>query len=101
MKVLFAVYDENDYLINTGFSLAEVGVAWHNSWFWQHRNKKVKLYRIPLESQDDVFKQEDDLFIREFENEIYTNDEIAKQQGVSVRTIYRNKAKLKRLGATK
>ena len=89
MKYLFALYDKDDNFINCGFSLKEVGVTYQNSWFKQHRNKKIKLYRIPLKPQKDIFEKEDEIFIEEFKFNCYTVEELAKIYHKSKRTIYR------------
>lgn len=93
MKTLFALYDKDDNFIDCGFSLAEIGIPNGTSWELQNTIKKRKLYRIPLEIQDDIFKAEDEAFIKEFEEKCYTSEEQAQKLGVSVRTIFRRKAK--------
>lgn len=97
MKVLYALYDGNDNFVNCGFSLEECGVKHCNSWFWQHTIKKWKLYRIPLEPVNDCFQMEDELFVKEFEDKCFTNEEQAKRDGISIRTLFRRKEKLKEL----
>ncbi len=89
MKVLFALYDKNDNFINCGFSLAEIGIPQGTSWFLQNTIKKHKLYRIPLEEQNDIFKEEDALFINEFEEQCCTYKERAERRGISLRTYFR------------
>ncbi len=98
MKVLFALYDKNDNFISCGFTLEEVGIKKTSSWDWQHRTKKCKLYRIPLAPQNDTFKAEDEAFIKEFEEQCYTNKEQAERLDVNIRTIFRHKAKAKLKG---
>ena len=95
MKTFFALYDKDDNFINCGFSLAEIGVKKTRSWFWQHTVKKVKLYKIPLAPQNDIFKETDELFIKEFADENFTAKEQAKIAGCTERTIFRRKAKLR------
>lgn len=95
MKVLFALYDKEDNFIKSGFSLKEIGITNMESFYRQRRHKKQTLFRIPLEPQDDIFKEEDEAFIKEFKGKCYTNEEIARMCGVNIRTIFRRKAKLK------
>ena len=95
MKVLFALYDKNDYLVKVGFSLKEIGFTGNVT---QSRRKKgnAKLYTIPLEPQEDIFKEEDEIFIQEEKDNVFTIKEIAKMQGVNERTIYRQRLKRSR-----
>lgn len=93
MKVLFALYDKNDNFINCGFSLAEIGINNNIAWRCYHKNKGRKLYKIPLETQNDIFEEEDKIFIKEEKYNAFTVKEIAEMVGVSERTMYR---KLKR-----
>lgn len=86
MKTLFAVYDSNDNFIKCSFSLLELGVS----------SLSRKLYRIPLDVQDDCFKEEDEAFLREFSDKAYTVKEQAKRKNVSERTIYRHKKRRRR-----
>lgn len=92
MKVLYALYDENDNYISSGFSLKEVGVKITRSWFWQHTVKKYRLYRLPLEVQNDCFKEEDEIFNNEFREEVYTNKELAQMAGLSLSGYNKRKA---------
>ena len=98
MKVLFALYDKDDNFINCGFSLKEIGIDNMQSWYLRRKSKWRKLYRIPLAPQNDIFKEEDEAFIKEFEQQCYTNEEHAQRLGVNVRTFYRLKAKKKLKG---
>ena len=95
MKVLYALYDKDDNFIDCGFSLKEIGINGMASWRFRHKTKWRKLYKIPIEAQNDIFKEEDEAFIKEFESQCYTNEEKAQRLGVSARTIYRRKAKKK------
>ncbi len=90
MKCLFALYDKDDNFIDCGFSLKSIGVKQGYSWHLQHARHKIKLFRIPLSPQNDIFKEEDEIFIKEEKLNVFTNKELAEMLGVSVRTIYRN-----------
>lgn len=68
MKVLFTLYDKEDNFIKSGFSLREIGLTDMESFCRQRRHKKQTLFRIPLEPQDDIFKEEDEAFIEEFKD---------------------------------
>ena len=93
MKIFFALYDENDNFINCGFSLKEIGLTTMQSFLRQHGRTKQRLYRIPLAPQNDIFKAEDEAFIKEFEEQCLTSEEQAERLGVAGRTIFRRKAK--------
>ena len=93
MKVLFALYDKDDRFITCGYSLAEVGVLQGSSCNMQRNKGNKKLYRIPLEPQDDVFKEEDYKFIEEEKDNVFEAKELAQMLGVSERTYFRRKAK--------
>lgn len=92
MKVLFALYDKDDRFVTCGFSLAEVGVLCGSSCNMQRNKGNKKLYRIPLEPQDDIFNEEDRIFIEEQGEKVFTNQELAELLKVDIRTIYRRKA---------
>lgn len=53
----------------------------------------MKICRIPLEIQDDVFQEEDKIFISEEQTNVFTGTELAKMLGVSRRTVWRRKKK--------
>mgnify|MGYP002772002403 FL=1 len=53
----------------------------------------MKICRIPLEIQDDVFQEEDKIFISEEQTNVFTGAELAKMLGVSRRTVWRRKKK--------
>lgn len=55
----------------------------------------MKIYRIPLEIQDDVFQEEDEIFISEEQTNVFTEAELAKMLGVSRRTVWRRKKEAK------
>lgn len=98
MKVLYALYDKDDNFIDCGFSLKEIGIDSDTAWRFCHKTSWRKLYKIPLEVQDDIFKEEDETFIKEFEQQVYTDEERAKMLGINIRTFYRRKAKEKLKG---
>lgn len=93
MKVLFAIYDKNDNFIDCGFSYKEMCLDSETGWRYLHRNKGCKIYQIPLEVQNDIFKEADEQFIKEFGEQCYTDEENAQMRGISIRTWFRRKAK--------
>lgn len=93
MKVLYAIYDKDDNFIDCGFSLEQLGINNSKTISWRYKSKYRKLYRIPLEKQDDIFLEEDEAFIEEFSRQVFTNVEYAKYLGISLKTFYRLKAK--------
>lgn len=95
MKILFALYDTDDNFINCGYSLKEIGLSYMQSYLRQHESTNQRLYRIPLEPQNDIFKAEDEAFLKEFKEECYTNKELAEILGISERTLNRRKLKEK------
>ena len=46
-----------------------------------------------LEPQDDIFKEEDELFLQEEGDNVYFDREIAEREKVTLRTIYRRRLK--------
>lgn len=82
-----------DNFIDCGFSLKEIGINGMTSWRFRHKSKWRKLYKISIEQQDDIFKEEDEIFIEEEGENCYTVKELAEINGVSIRTMFRRKAK--------
>lgn len=96
-RYMIAVYDEEDYLIDVGFNIKELLTCKKSSTFRSNligKRKKQKIYLIDLlENHNDCFCLEDKVFLKEFEEDFKTDNQRAKELGVSLRTYYRHKAK--------
>lgn len=97
MKTLYALYDENDRFIDCAFNLREMEIKPTNI-SWLKRGKKRKLVEIPLSITNDIFAQEDQDFLEFLGENAFSNKELAERQGVSIRTIFRQKQKLRLKG---
>lgn len=101
-RYLIAVYDKNDNFIDCATSLSELKFIQRQSVYSQISHKQffgerkfVNVYLIDcLEKHNDCFKEEDEIFLREFGRNPET---IAKNLGISRRTYYRwlQKGKIK------
>lgn len=100
-RYLIALYDENDNLIDVGCLPSQLKLYKNRPQsFYEQKSrgdslfKNCKVYLIDcLEKHDDIFKEEDEIFLKEY---METEDrimEIAKLCGVSRRTVYRWRAK--------
>lgn len=99
MKKFYAIYDKDDNFIDCGFTSTELGITANALWCKQRRNKQIgspKIFEIPLSPQNDIFKEEDEIFLLQEEENVYTKEELAKRQGINVRTWYRLKEKQKK-----
>lgn len=100
-RYLIALYDKNDYLIDVGAEPKELNFFRSRvSSFYEQVSRGDKRYRgckmffiDCKEKHEDVFKEEDELFLEEIENSKKGKDEklkeIAKKLGISKRTAYR------------
>lgn len=99
-RYLIALYDKNDYLIDVGVEPKELNIFRSRvSSFYEQVSRGDKRYRgckmffiDCKEKHEDVFKEEDELFLQEIENSKKGKDEklkeIAKKLGISKRTAY-------------
>ena len=108
-RYLIALYDKNDYLVDVGVQPKELNLFRRRvSSFYEkvsRGDKRYWGYKIFFieckEKHEDVFKEEDKLFLQEIENSKQGKDEkleeIAKKLGISKRTAYRwvKKGKIK------
>ena len=100
-RYMIAVYDEEDYLIDVGFNVNELLTCKNPSTFRRNLNRhlngkrtKHKIYLIDLlENYEDCFCLEDKVFLKEFEENLKTDNERAEELGVCLRTYYRYKSK--------
>ena len=100
-KYLIAVYDAKDRLIDVGSSIDEITCMRPHYVYEKLSRQRDGIFRGPtiylidcLEQHDDIFKEEDDLFLQEIgyktrlpKTQAYT--ELGKKLGVSLRTIHR------------
>lgn len=93
MKKLYALYDCNDNFVDCGFSLNEMQITQNRAWYLRHKSKRFRLCIIPLEPKDDVFFEEDKIFIEENMYDCYKKSELAKIYNCSERAIYRRKVR--------
>lgn len=91
MKNFYALYDRNDNFVDCGFSLNEMQITQNQAWDLRHKSKRFRLYTIPLEPIEDVFSEEDKIFIEENMYDCYKKSELAKIYKCSERAIYRRK----------
>lgn len=93
MKFLYAIYDRKDCFIDCDFSLKKITKKKAFLSQYEKKQNQIKICKISLEPQDDVFQEEDKIFIEEEHANVFTGAEFAKIFGVSQRTIWRRKAK--------
>ena len=102
MKTFFAIYDEKDNFITCGYGVKQMGQNYNTFWSRLNRNKGIKkglrVYKIPLTPQDDIFKEEDELFLQEEGDAVFFDKEIAEREHISLRHLYRIRAKQKNKG---
>lgn len=93
MKSLYAIYDRKDNFIDCDFGYKNI--LRKKAFLSQYEEKQgqMKVYKIPLEKQGDVFQEEDEIFISEEQSNVFTNTELAKILGVSRRTVWKRKKK--------
>lgn len=104
-RYLIAVYDKDDRCVCVASNLKELERMGNPCTLYSHLsrqcysstpysiNARKKYYLIDcLEKHNDIFVEEDKLFLEEIEK-IETIADIAKRLGVSERTIFRRKAK--------
>lgn len=95
MRTLFAVYDEKDNFIDCGYSCKLLKMNYNTFWSRLHRNKQkiksLKIFEIPLQPQNDIFKEEDERFLAEEGDNVYFDREIAEREGITLRTLYRRR----------
>lgn len=89
----YAIYDLHDNYISSGFTPKELGLSPSALSKMIKRQKeqkhfKYKLFIIPLTPQDDCFRQEDELFLREVP---MTDAEKAEKMGIPLYQFYRRK----------
>jgi hypothetical protein len=96
MRKFYALYDHKDNFISCGYNAKDLGIDSHAFSLCLHKNKGKrgrKIFEIPLTVQNDVFQEEDILFLQEEGENVLSAREIvqkqAKEQGVSTRHIYR------------
>lgn len=94
MNSLYALYDRNGNFIDCGFDIKEIKKKKSFLSKYEKKEKQMKIYRIPTDIQDDVFQDEDKLFVLEEQSNIFTDSERAKILGVSRKTLYRHKKHL-------
>lgn len=102
-RYLIALYDKDDRLVDVGLRPSDLELFKHRpeSFYEQTCRGDVKFYNCNvylidcLEKHDDIFKEEDEIFLEEI-NAIESKDEqlekLAKELGISKRTAYRWKA---------
>ena len=93
MKSLYAIYDRKDNFIDCDFGYKNI--LRKKAFLSQYEEKQgqMKVYKITLEKQGDVFQEEDEIFISEEQSNVFTNTELAKILGVSRRTVWKRKKK--------
>ncbi len=93
MKSLYAIYDRKDNFIDCDYGYKNI--LRKKTFFSQYekKQKQMKICKISLEVQDDVFQEEDKIFISEEQTNVFTGAELAKMLGVSRRTVWRRKKK--------
>lgn len=100
-RYLIALYDDNDNLIDVGCVPSELNFYKErpNSFYEQLCRGDIKLhgcnvYLIDcLKKQQDIFAEEDKIFLESIKPSREQLKKIAKQLGISLRTAYRLKAK--------
>ena len=97
-RYLIALYDCNDRLVAVGDNPFQLGIRRPQSFYEQMSRGDMSFYKCKvhlidcLKVHDDVFKEEDEMFLSELRY-VKTRDkeieEIAKRLGISKRTAYR------------
>lgn len=99
MRTFYAVYDENDNFITCGYGAKQLGQNYNSFWSRVHRNKNKKkslrVFKIPLQPQDDIFRKEDELFLKEEGDAVFFDREIAARENITLRSFYRRQKKLR------
>lgn len=95
MKSLYAIYDRKDNFIDCDYGYKNILRKKTFLSQYEKKQKQMKICRIPLEIQDDVFQEEDKIFISEEQTNVFTGAELAKMLGVSRRTVWRRKKEAK------
>lgn len=93
MKSLYAIYDRKDNFIDCDYGYKNILRKKAFLSQYEEKQKQMKICRIPLEIQGDVFQEEDEIFISEEQTNVFTGAELAKMLGVSRRTVWRRKKK--------
>lgn len=93
MKSLYAIYDRKNNFIDCDYGYKNILRKKTFLSQYEKKQKQMKICRIPLEIQDDVFQEEDKIFISEEQTNVFTGAELAKMLGVSRRTVWRRKKK--------
>lgn len=93
MKSLYAIYDRKDNFIYCDYGYKNILRKKAFLSQYEEKQKQMKICRIPLEIQGDVFQEEDEIFISEEQSNVFTNTERAKILGVSRRTVWKRKKK--------
>ena len=85
-KYLIAVYDKDDNLVSVSGNAKLLSCAVRVAL----TRKLYKVYLIDVyEKHDDIFSFEDEIFLKEEQNNILTNKEKANKMGISLRTYQR------------
>ena len=99
MRDFYALYDNNDNFITCGYKPRDMIKNYNHFWSALHRNKQIyksiKVFKIPLQPQDDIFKEEDELFLQEEGDNVYFDREIAEREKITLRSLYRRRLKQK------
>lgn len=102
-RYLIAIYDKEDRLIDVASTMKELRVVnkeTAHSYLSYHKNNKSnkhKYYLIDVfEKHNDIFEEEDKLFLEMFDKPHITLKEIALQLGITERTLYRKYTKKQR-----
>lgn len=96
MKSLYAIYDRKDNFIDCDYGYKNILRKKTFLSQYEKKQKQMKICKIPLEIQDDVFQEEDEIFISEEQTNVFTGTELAKMLGVSRRTVWRRKKEAKK-----
>lgn len=65
MKALYALYDRKDCFIDCDLSLKKITKKKAFLSQYEKKQNQIKICKIQLEPQDDVFQEEDKIFIEE------------------------------------
>lgn len=103
-RYLIAVYDKDDYLIDVACSVKELkNISKKRSVYSSisrniHHKSPVHKYHLIdcLEKHNDIFAEEDEIFLKSDFLEHKTIQQIAKELGISERTLYRKQKALGR-----
>ena len=99
-KYLIAIYDDNDFLVDVvsspkelkGYKNENAAKSYIAHVFNGRECKNIHFIDV-TEKHNDIFAEEDELFLQDFKQNNKSVEEIVKQLGVCVRTYYKHKAK--------